>query len=136
MADALANAYEDDVLDHILGVTQMSYQAGGLYIALFDTSASLANLEANTHTGEIAGNGYARTAVTFTASSGGATSNNADVTFPNASGGNWGTVRYAAVMTASTAGSVIVYGQLTADKVVNDGDTFKFNLGDFDISIA
>jgi hypothetical protein len=30
----------------------------------------------------------------------------------------------------------LYYGQLTADKDVSDGDTFKFNLGAFDITIT
>lgn len=136
MADAMSDYLEDLTLDHTLGVAEYTYSAGGRYIALFGTTSSLALLEAGTLTGEISGNAYARTAVTFVASSGGATDNNADVTFPSASGGNWGIVRYAAVMDASTGGNVLYYGQLLADKDVSDGDTFKFNLGAFDITIA
>lgn len=136
MADAMSDYLENKTLDHTLGVTEYVYSAGGNYIALFGTTSSLALLEAGTLTGEISGNAYARTAVTFTTAASGATDNTADVTFPAASGGNWGVIRYAAIMDAPTAGNVLYYGQLTADKTVNDGDTIKFNTGTYDITIA
>ena len=138
MADAMSDFLEKKVLDHTLGIAEYIYSAGGMYVALFDTTSSLALLEAGTLTGEIAVFAYARTAVTFTAaaSPAGTTANDADVTFPTATGGNWGIIRYAAVMDASTAGNVLYYGQLTADKDVTDGDTFKINLGDFTITLA
>lgn len=133
----MSDYLETRVLDHTLGVAEYVYSAGGMYLALFGTASSTALLEAGTLTGEIAVGAYARTAVTYTAASspGGTTSNTADVTFPTATA-DWGIVRYAAVMDASTAGNVLYYGQLSADKDVTNGDTFKFNLGDFDITIA
>lgn len=136
MADAMSDYLENKTLDHTLGTTEYVYSAGGKYIALFDTTASLALLEAGTLTGEITGNAYARTLAAWVAAAAGATDNTADVTFPTASGGDWGIVRYAAVMDASTAGNVLYYGQLTADKTVNDGDTIKFNIGTYDITMA
>jgi hypothetical protein len=85
---------------------------------------------------EVSGNGYARQAVTFGAPSGGTCENSAQVTFPAASGGNWGTITHFALFDASTAGNMLIYGALTASKVINDGDVFTFPVGNLDISLA
>mgnify|MGYP001812314851 CR=1 FL=1 len=141
MADAMSDYLENQILDHILTGAGGSWTAPTtVYCALFTSTASLAELEAGTLTNEVANsNAYARTAITFgTPAASGTISNSADCTFPAASGGNWGTVRFAALMDGNThgAGNVLFYGQLTADKIVNDGDTFKFNIGDWDVTIA
>jgi hypothetical protein len=126
-----ATFLEDEMYDHLY--RNLSYASPvTVYAALFDTTASTANLEAGTLTGEIAGNGYARTAITFGAPTDGLGSNSAAVTFPAASGGNWGTIRYMAIMDASTAGNVLMYTQLDADVVINDGNQFQFNTNDID----
>jgi len=105
-----------------------------LYMALFDTTGSLVLLEAGTLTGEVATGGYARQTVTFGTAASGTASNNADVSW-TASGAAYGTVRFAALMDAATTGNVMYYGQITADKTVGDGDTFKFVTGDIDITM-
>lgn len=95
------------------------------YVALFTSSASLAALKAGTLTNEVSGGAYARVAVTWgspTDGDGAATT----TTFTTASAG-WGTIRYAAIMDASTAGNVLEYGQLTSDVTINTGNTFQFN---------
>lgn len=122
---------ENALYNHVLRNTTLTSPTT-VYAALFDTSASLANLEAGTLTGEISGNGYARTAITFGAPTNGLGSNSGAVTFPAASGGNWGTIRYMAIMDASSAGNVLMYTQLDADVVINDGNQFQFNTGDLD----
>ena len=131
---AMSDYLENEILDHILR-NEDYVNVATMYVALFDTSASLANLEAGTLTGEISGNAYARQSCAFDVAAAGATANTADCTFPTASGGNWGTVRFVAIMDADTLGNVLFFGQLTADKVVNDGDTFKFNAGDLDVTL-
>lgn len=141
MADAMSDYLENEILDHILGGAGGAWTAPTTaYAALFTSTATLSEIELGTLTNEVANaSAYARTAITYaTAASGGTISNSVDCTFPTASGGNWGTVRFAAIMDGSVqgAGNVLVYGQLTADKIVNDGDTFKFNLGDFDVTIS
>jgi len=127
-----ATYLEDELYDHLfrnLGYTDPVT----VYAALFGTTASTANLEAGTLTGEISGNGYARTAITFGAPTAGLGSNSAAVTFPAASGGNWGTIRYMAIMDSSGTGvNVLMYTQLDSDVVINDGNQFQFNIGDID----
>lgn len=65
----------------------------------------------------------------------GLTDNVADLTFPVATA-SWGTVTHTAVLDATTAGNMLLYGALTASKVVGNGDTFKFAIGDFDVTFA
>ena len=65
---------------------------------------------------------------------GGLIDNVAEIAFTTATAG-WGTVTDVAIVdTASGAGNILYYGALTASKVVNSGDTFKFNAGDLDVT--
>ena len=68
---------------------------------------------------------------------GGLTDNASAITFTTASG-YWGTVTHVALCDSATwgAGNMLLYGTLTASKVVNNGDTFKFNIGDLDVTFA
>lgn len=122
---------ENELYDHLfrnLGYTSPTT----VYAALFDTTGSVANLEAGTLTGEISGNAYARQAITFGAPTAGLGSNSAAVTFPVATPGNWGTIRYMAIMDALTVGNVLMHTQLDSDVVINNGNQFQFNIGDID----
>lgn len=130
-----ATFLENALYNHVLRNTAYTSPAT-VYCAAFDTTASLANLEAGTLTGEISGNAYARQAVTFGAPSDGAGSNSAAITFPIATPSNWGTIRFSAIMDASSAGNVLVYTQLDADVVINAGNRLQFNIGDWDVTIA
>lgn len=122
---------ENELYDHVLRNAAYTSPTT-VYAALFTDAGSSALLEAGTLTGEVSGNGYARTAITFGAPTAGLGSNSAAVTFPAASGGNWGTIRYMAIMDASTAGNVLLYTQLNSDVIINDGNQFQFNVGDID----
>jgi hypothetical protein len=134
---AFSDYYEDQIIDHMLRGQAFS-PAGTVYIALFDANTGL---EANSPTGEISGNAYARQAVTLSAASGGASSNSADVTFPTATG-SWGTVTSAAIVdhatntTWGTDVNVLMWADLSTSKTVDTDDVFKFLAGDFDVSVA
>jgi len=141
MADAMSDYLEDEILDHILTGAGGAWTAPTtVYLALFTSAASLAELEAGTLTNEVANlYAYARTAITFgTPASGGSISNSLDCTFPAANGGDWNIVRYAAIMDGSVhgAGNVLVYGQLAVDKTVTDGDELKFSSTGYDVTLA
>lgn len=125
---------ENKILDHVFRNTSYT-PAATLYLALFTSSASGAGLEAGTLTGEVSGGSYARQTVTFSAASGGSTSNSGTITFPAASA-NWGTIRYVAVMDASSAGNVLWWQQLTSDVTINSGNTFQFNTSSVTITAA
>jgi hypothetical protein len=48
------------------------------------------------------------------------------VTFPTASGGNWGTITHMGIFDASTVGNLLFHGALTTTRIVNDTDTIEF----------
>ena len=130
---AATNYLENEVLDHILGEGARDFTSPAtLYIGLF---TAVADGEAGSVT-EVSGNGYARTAVNFNAASGGSSTNNGAVTFPTASGGNWGTITHAGVYDASSSGNLLFYGALTVNKTVTDGDTFQIADTQLTISLA
>lgn len=130
---AATNYLENEVLDHILGEGARDFTSPAtLYIGLF---TAVADGEAGSVT-EVSGNAYARTAVNFNAASGGSATNNGAVTFPTASGGNWGTITHAGVYDASTSGNLLFYGALTVEKTVTDGDTFQIADTQLTISLA
>jgi hypothetical protein len=135
---AFSNYMEDSIINHYLR-NQAYTPAATVYVALFTTSGSLANLEAGTLTGEVStsGTSYARQSVAFSVASGGATSNSADITFSTASG-NWGEIQFMALMDSGTAGAgnVLMAAQLSANKTVNTGDVFKFLAGEIDVTVA
>lgn len=76
---------------------------------------------------EVSGNAYARVATGTISGSGTATtfSNAAAIEFAAASGGNWGTVGWAAIFDASTGGNLLAWAPLTTSRVINDGDVFR-----------
>jgi hypothetical protein len=96
-----------------------------VYVALFTSTASLAELKAGTLTNEVTGGSYARVAATFSAPTDG-DAGATTVTFPSATAG-WGTIRYVAIMDASTAGNVLTYAQNSSDVTINSGNTYQYN---------
>jgi hypothetical protein len=139
---AAADRTENLTLDFWLKANSQTTTAPAtVYVALFnsDDSAGLTaeNLEAGTITDECGGGAYARQAVTFGTVSGGSVSNSADVTFPAATDGNWGTITHVAVMDASSAGNVLFYGALTGGgKTIENSDTFQITTGNLTVSLA
>lgn len=127
-----SNYLEDKLLDHVLGGGDYTRPAT-VYVALYTT--------APTDSGggtEVSGGDYTRVAVTnnstnWPAASGGAKSNGADITFPQATAG-WGTVVAAGILDNSTGGNLLYYGNLTVSKTVNAGDTFRFHTGNFTVT--
>lgn len=86
--------------------------------------------------------GYARKAVTpstssFSLSTAGATENSEAITFPAATGGSWGTVVAFGILDSGTYGSgnLLLHGTLNASKLIGDGDTASFSIGDLDITL-
>lgn len=119
---------EDRVLNHIFRNTASTAPAT-VYLALYTVTPS------DTGGGtEVTGGGYARQAITFGASSGGAISNTSAVSF-TASGANYGTVVSVAVMDALTVGNMLAWDGITS-AIINDGDTLNFAIGDIDITLT
>ena len=81
------------------------------------------------------GTSYARTAVTFGAPSGGASTNSADVTFPTATA-SWGTVGWIGINDAATAGNLLYHTALDTSKTIDTGDIFKISTGNLSVTLA
>lgn len=133
---AAMSDYLETLLLNLIFRTQTATKPAAIYIALFTAAPS----DSGGGT-EVTGGSYARTQVTQADANwnapgvGGLTDNVAAITFPTATA-NWGTVTHVGIFDASTAGNLLFHGALTASKVVNSGDTFKFNAGDLDITLA
>ncbi len=129
MAGSKTDYYENLVIQHLF---ESDYSApANLYIALF----TVAPTDSTTGT-ECSGGSYARVSVARGAgwtSRGNATENAADITFPEASG-SWGTFVAFAIMDAATVGNMLYWGDLTASKTIDTGDTAKIPAGDLDIT--
>lgn len=124
---SLTNTFETTTLTWLL-TTDTATRPTTWYVGLFTDDPT----EAGTGT-EITGNAYARTVVAFTIS-GNAATNTGAVEFPEATG-SWGTITHIGVMTASTAGTMIVHAALSASKAIASGDVFRINAGDLDITL-
>ena len=132
MAGSKSDYLENKILDHVLGGGDFSRPAT-VHVALYTSAPG----DAGGGT-EVSGGSYARVAVTnnstnFPAASGGLKSNGTEITFPEATA-NWGTVVAFAILDNGTGGNFLYWGDLTASKAINTGDTAKFAVGDLDIT--
>ena len=127
---AMSDYLEDAFLDHFLG-TSSTTSPTNIYVALHTADPT----DAGTGT-EVSGNGYARQAITFGASSSGTASNSAAVEFPAASGGDFGTITHIGIWDALTSGNLLFHSSLTTSKTIADGDIFKIAASGIDITAA
>ena len=115
-----------------------AFTAPDTYAALY--TATPGETDAGT---EATGGSYAReliendlaTSPYWNAESDGLYDNNGDCTFTTASAA-WGTIDSMGLRDASTAGNLLLYGDLSSSKVVDINDTFKFASGDLDVTLA
>lgn len=135
---ALTDFGEDKLLRTIAGT---AYSITTSHIGLFTASPG-----ESTGGTEVSGGSYARQprsgigtgATNYVAPVAGEPSimdNFAEILYPTATA-NWGTVAAAAVHDALTVGNIVMFGALTSSKVVNSGDTFKFNAGALDLGLG
>lgn len=136
---AFSDYYENKIIDHMLRGQAFTVPTT-VYVACFTANT---NLESNNPSAEVStsGTAYSRQAITLSAASAGATTNSADLTWSTATA-NWGTVTSVAIVdhatntTWGTNVNVLMWADLAASKVVNNGDTFKILAGDFDVTVA
>jgi len=129
-----SNYLETAIFNHVFRNTAYT-SPSSLYVALFTSTATAADVEAGTLTNEVSGGAYARQTITFSAPSNGAGSNSGTITFPTASA-NWGTIRFAAVTDASSGGNILWWAQLNSDVTINSGNTYQFNTASVAPSVA
>ena len=124
-----SNYLELKLLDHVLKTASYTVPTN-IYVALstadpLDTGAGIA---------EPVGNAYARTLCnTWATASARATSNQASVTFPAATG-SWGTISHYAVFDASSGGNMLGYGSLSTPNSVVNGNVVTFAIGEIDVT--
>lgn len=113
---------------------------GTIYVGLSTTTPN----EAGGSLTEIAGNGYSRVAVS---SAGWTAASNTDparidnasaVTFPQASGGNWGLAISAVLFDAASGGNFLGAGTINGGNglQIDNGDTAEFQAGDLAITLT
>lgn len=139
---AMSDYLEAALINHIFRGTAYS-QPSGIFIAL--TSGVPADTATGGTLNEIAGDGYARASGCVPSSNGdskwdapttaGDTENTAAIEFAQASA-DWGYVSGIAICDVLTGGNVLFHGALTTPRIVRNGDTFKFNAGDIDLTLA
>jgi hypothetical protein len=134
---AMSDYLEQQILNDIFRTTART-RVAALWVALFTAAPS----DSGGGT-ECTGGSYARTQVTQADASwsapgvGGITDNAAAITFPTATGGWGGTITHVGIFDASTSGNLLFHGILAASKgPMTNGDVFKFNIGDLDITLA
>lgn len=125
----MTNYLEGALINHVLRNTAMTSPTT-VYAALHTADPTETGA-----TGELSGNAYERTAIAFGAATDGVSTNSGDVTFPTATG-DWGIVTHFSIWDAQTSGNALLYGSLTAQKTVNNGDTFKFLTGNVTVTFA
>jgi hypothetical protein len=129
------DALEQALLDHILN--DPAYTPDITHIGLSTTTPT----EAGGNFTEPVGNGYARVATAaadWSAASGAAPAqkvNTAVKTFPTATG-SWGTVTHFGLFTASSGGTLRVWGALTTSKTIDNGDTASFAASSIEIQLG
>lgn len=123
---AMTISLSNSLLNAVLRQTTYTSPAGA-YLAVFTTAPN-----ASGGGTEVSGGSYFRPSITFTVPTSGSTANanQLDITSMPAV-----TVVGMAVMTASTAGSMLFYGSLLTPKQVNAGDTFTVKAGDFNVAL-
>lgn len=118
MAD-LSNEFENRVGTWLFRPATSVTRPSALYFALFNNAT---DIEAGIGT-EVSGGSYARVDVTstFGAPSNGTIVNESAIIFPNPTG-DWGTIRFVAIMDASTGGSAVTILKGITPVDVNNGD--------------
>jgi hypothetical protein len=91
------------------------------YVALFTAAPTV-----NGGGTEVAGNGYGRQTVTWTAPSNGQSVSTADVTFPIDVVADWGTLVAWGIFDASSGGNLLYFANLSVSRYVAVNDQVKF----------
>jgi len=130
----ISDYLENKIMNHIFNATAYTTPGSTIYLALYTDATAQTDAGAGT---EVTGGGYARVNVTaWDAPNSGSTANTNAITFPTATDNNWGNVRYVGITDGSAAMNLLYWGQLSADKTVNTGDTFSIAAGDLDLYLG
>lgn len=129
---ALTTYLGNKLLDHTIGKT--SFTMPDVFLALYTTAPNISGGGT-----EAVYTSYARKDVVgsdFSAAASLASTNAVELAFPTKTGGADITVTHWATHDAVTAGNMLEFGTLTVSRLIQDGDTPKFAIGDFDRSAS
>lgn len=121
---SISNYLEPKILDAVFN--NVSLAVAQAYCSLHTADPG------ETGASEVTGGSYGRQSASFGAASGGAISNDANITFTSMPAT---TVTHVGLWDASTSGNFLWGGALTASKTTNSGDTFQINTGDLDVTL-
>jgi len=127
---SFTNAQETDVLTHFFTTSTAPTRPTAWHLSLHTADPG----ETGSTASEVTESAYGRKPVTFTVVGDNA-SNNAAVEFASATG-SWGTITHVGVNTATTGGTMLAYGALTASRAVASGDVLRIQTGDLDINMS
>lgn len=135
---AFSNYLEEKILKHIFGLGTFT-KPSSVYVGL--ATATISDTTTGTTVTEPSTGAYARVTVTnnttnWPAAAGTPTTKkNGDViTFPEATA-SWGTVTHFFIADAATASNILIYGQLSTQKVIDSGDIPRFNAESLSITL-
>jgi len=134
MVGSLALYAENKILEHLVGKASWTMPATP-FLALFIVAPTD---EDGTGGTEASAGNYGRLACPGTnwgAAASGAISNSSAITFPECASANWGTINGWALYDASSAGNMVLWGEITTPKTISVGDTAKFSIGELDVTI-
>jgi hypothetical protein len=134
---AMSDYLEGQIRAHIFRTASFT-KPTALYIGLFTGAPS----DSGGGT-EVTGGSYARVQRdpldanwTATSSTDGITTNAAAITFAEPTA-NWGTVSHFAIFDASSGGNMLFHGELSASRIINNGDAApEFAIGALSITFA
>ena len=126
---ALSDYAENKVLVAITGTTTFTAPTN-VYLGL--ATASLGDDNSGT---ELTGNNYSRVSASFSAASGGTTSNSGALEFAAATG-SWGSVTHFGIFDAASSGNLLIHGAFSSAKTIASGDILRIAAGDLDVTAA
>jgi hypothetical protein len=124
---------ENEILNRYLRNTTALTPQATVYVALFSTAPTDAYTSGSPTGTEVSWGAYARVAVTFSAASGGATANSADVLFAAKSDAGSVSVVAFSLMDALTAGNLLYWNTITSTPVAQFQQA-KFAIGNITVS--
>ena len=135
----LSQTYANMVINALLNGGTFTAPTHPIYFGLATSSTGL---RTSSFVNEVSttATGYARVlcgiaqTVEFTVATAGLSDNDAILTMPTATGA-WGIATHGFLATASTAGTCILWGELTPNRDVITADILRFLIGEMDMSL-
>lgn len=126
---AICNNWSNSLLDRMF--RNQALAQPDIRAALFTSDPG----DTGSTAGEPVANNYSRADHNdWTAASAGASSNGTDITFATPSG-SWGLITHGGLCNGA-AGDVLIYATATPNQTPDNGDTVKYNTGEWDVSMS